>query len=31
MVDDAEAWGCRFCPSTAWCLGRLAVNDEAPA
>ena len=24
MVDDDEAWGCRFCPSTAWCLERLA-------
>ena len=28
MVDEPVRWGCRFCPSTAWCLGRLAVNQE---
>jgi hypothetical protein len=23
MVDPHDAWTCRFCPSTAWCLDQL--------
>jgi hypothetical protein len=28
MVDEDEPWGCRFCPSTVWCLDRLTAETR---